>query len=148
MNSTNSVLKEICLVLALFLTPGVAFASDIGSPDIDVLGGLYPGKTFSPYAQRSFPSNVYWGETHLHTGLSLDAGLFGNILGHEDGYRFARGEEIKSSTGLPAKLSRPLDWIVIADHSDMMGIALDIQQGAPNILADPKGREWSQDTVC
>ena len=82
---------------------------DAGSPDPKVLGGLYPGRTYSPYAQRSFPSKVYWGETHLHTGVSLDAGLFGNILGHEDAYRFARGEEVKSSTGLPAKLSRPLD---------------------------------------
>ncbi|KPK59341.1 MAG: hypothetical protein AMJ59_11265, partial [Gammaproteobacteria bacterium SG8_31] len=113
-------------------------------PSQDDLASLYPGKTYSPYAGRSFPSNIYWGETHLHTGLSLDAGLFGNILGHEDAYRLARGEEIRSSTGLPVKLSRPLDWIVITDHSDMMGIAADIQQGAPNILADPKGKEWAE----
>jgi hypothetical protein len=87
---------------------------------------------------------VYWGETHLHTGLSLDAGLFGNTLGHEEAYRFARGEEVTSSTGLPVKLSRPLDWLVITDHSDMMGLATDIQRGAPNILADPKGRQWHE----
>ena len=79
-----------------------------------------------------------------HTGLSLDAGLFGNILDHEDAYRFARGEEIRASSGLPVKLGRPLDWLVITDHSDMMGIANDIQRGAPNILANPKGREWSE----
>jgi hypothetical protein len=119
-------------------------ASDIGSPDPEVIKGLYPGKTYSPYAQRSFPSNVYWGETHLHTGLSLDAGLFGCILNHEDAYRLARGEEIKSSMGLPVKLSRPLDWIVITDHSDMMGLAFDIQKGAPNIMAVPKGKEWAE----
>jgi len=117
---------------------------DIGSPSSEALKGLYPGKTYSPYAQRSFPSQVYWGDTHLHTGLSLDAGLFGNILGHEDAYRLARGEEIKSSTGLPVKLSRPLDWLVITDHSDMMGIATDIQKGAPNVLAVPKGKEWHE----
>ena len=122
----------------------VAQASDIGNPDPEVLKNLYPGKTYSPYAQRSFPNQIYWGETHLHTGLSLDAGLFGNILGHEEAYRFARGEEIVSSTGLPAKLGRPLDWIVITDHSDMMGIANDIQEGAPNIMAVPKGKEWAE----
>jgi hypothetical protein len=83
----------------------------------------------------------YIGE---RTGLSLDAGLFGAILDHEDAYRLARGEEIKSSTGLPVKLSRPLDWIVITDHSDMMGIAFDIQSGAPNVLAVPKGKEWHE----
>ncbi len=115
---------------------------DGGSPDFETLSSLYPGETYSPYARRSFPSQVFWGETHLHTALSLDAGLFGNTLGHEEAYRFARGEEVISSSGLPVKLGRPLDWLVIADHSDMMGIASDIQNGAPNILADPKGREW------
>lgn len=138
---TKSVTLMLCLTLAV-ATP--ALASDIGSPSPEALKGLYPGKTYSPYAQRSFPSHVYWGETHLHTGLSLDAGLFGNTLGHEDAYRLARGEEIKSSTGLPIKLGRPLDWLVITDHSDMMGIATDIQRGAPNVLAVPKGKEWHE----
>ena len=121
-----------------------AQASDMGTPDTEVLEGLYPGGTYSPYAQRSFPERVYWGETHLHTGLSLDAGLFGNILGPEDAYRFARGEEIRSSTGLPVKLGRPLDWLVVADHSDLMGMATDIQRGAPNVVAEPKGKQWAE----
>ena len=144
MNPGKLLLIKVRLALALLLLPGAAFASDIGSPDMEILKGLYPGKTFSPYAQRNFPSNVYWGDTHLHTGLSLDAGLFGNILGHEDAYRFARGEEVKSSTGLPVRLARPLDWLVVTDHSDMMGIATDIQNGAPNVMAVPKGREWAE----
>jgi hypothetical protein len=138
---TKSSTLVLCLTLAV-ATP--VSATDIGSPDPKVIGGLYPGKTYSPYAQRSFPGRVYWGETHLHTGLSLDAGLFGNILTPDDAYRFARGEEIKSSTGLPVKLGRPLDWLVVTDHTDMMGIATDIQKGTPNILAVPKGREWHE----
>jgi hypothetical protein len=133
----------VVAITALTLS-GVALASDIGSPAPEVLKGLYPGKAYSPYAQRSFPSRVYWGDTHLHTGLSLDAGLFGCILDHEDAYRLARGEEIKSSTGLPVKLGRPLDWLVITDHSDMMGVAFDIQSGAPNVMAVPKGKEWHE----
>ncbi len=137
-------LFRVVVAIAALTLPGMALASDIGSPDPKVIGGLYPGKAYSPYAQRSFPSRIYWGETHLHTGVSLDAGLFGNILGHEDAYRFARGEEIKSSSGLPVKLGRPLDWLVITDHSDMMGIAFDIQSGAPNIMAVPKGKEWAE----
>jgi len=150
MKKTSQSKKNLCklflalLVITVLTLPGMALAFDFGSPSIEDFKGLYPGKTYSPYAQRSFPSQVYWGETHLHTGLSLDAGLFGNILGHEDAYRFARGEEIKSSTGLPVKLGRPLDWLVITDHSDMMGIATDIQSGAPNILAVPKGKEWHE----
>jgi hypothetical protein len=133
------------LIIASAMTVATtALASDMGEADLEVLEGVYPGHTYSPYAQRSFPSRVYWGETHLHTGLSLDAGLFGNILGPEDAYRFARGEEIKSSTGLPVKLGRPLDWLVVTDHTDMMGLATDIQRAAPNIVAVPKGKEWAE----
>jgi hypothetical protein len=146
-NKKNKSLCKLLLSVVSVITivlPGITLASDIGKPAPEVLKGLYPGKAYSPYAQRSFPSRVYWGETHLHTGLSLDAGLFGCILNHEDAYRLARGEEIKSSTGLPVKLARPHDWLVITDHSDMMGIATDIQNGAPNVLAVPKGKEWAE----
>ena len=103
MNLGKNLLKAFPSILALLLVPGAAMTSDMGTPNPEVLKGLYPGKTYSPYAQRNFPSRVFWGETHLHTGVSLDAGLFGNILGHEDAYRFARGEEIKSSSGLPSQ---------------------------------------------
>jgi hypothetical protein len=131
-------------LISLLLLPGLAAAQDIGSPSPEEIEGLYPGRSYSPYAQRSFPSRVYWGETHLHTGLSLDAGLFGNTLTPDDAYRFARGEEIKSSTGLPVKLGRPLDFLVVADHSDAMGLAIDIKKGTPNIVADPVGKRWHE----
>jgi len=144
MNLALSVPAAAALVATLAAAPTLTSAMDFGGATPEINNDLYPGKTFSPYAQRAFPSRVYWGETHLHTGLSLDAGLFGNILTPDDAYRFARGEEIKSSTGLPAKLGRPLDWLAVTDHTDMMGIAGDIQKGAPNILAVPKGREWHE----
>ncbi len=59
-------------------------------PSRDSLADVYPGKAYSPYAQRKFPDRVYWGDTHLHTGLSVDAGLFGARLGLDEAYRFAR----------------------------------------------------------
>ena len=59
---------------------------------------------YSPYPAKDFPNRVYFGDTHLHTSYSTDAGMIGNTLGPEEAYRFARGEEVKSSTGLPAKL--------------------------------------------
>jgi hypothetical protein len=111
-------------------------------PSKESLSGLYPGKSYSPYASRSFPDKVYWGDTHLHTRLSPDAGLFGNTLGLEEAYRFARGEEVVSSSNQAVRLSRPLDWLVIADHSDVMGFAEDLAKGAPNILAYPDGKRW------
>jgi len=136
-------MKRLTTLLCLVVV-APAFASDIGTPSVEVLKGLYPGKAYSPWADRSFPSKVFWGETHLHTGLSLDAGLFGNTTGHDTAYRLARGEQVIASSGQPVKLSRPLDFLVITDHSDMMGIATDIQRGAPNILANPKGKEWAE----
>jgi hypothetical protein len=144
MKKVSQSIFALIISLGLIALSVPALASDIGKPSVEVLKGLYPGKAYSPYAKRSFPSNVYWGETHLHTGLSLDAGVFGNILGPEDAYRFARGEEITSSTGQPVKLGRPLDWLAVTDHTDAMGLATDIQRGAPNIMADPKGKEWAE----
>jgi hypothetical protein len=112
-----------------------------GDPDA-TLSPAYPGAAYSPYAQRRFPSWPLWGDTHLHTGLSVDAGLFGARLGLEDAYRFARGEEVLSNTGQPVKLARPLDWLVIADHSDAMGFFNDLAAGAPGILSFEDGRRW------
>tara|TARA_R110000850_G_scaffold96999_8_gene202668 strand:+ start:2184 stop:4112 length:1929 start_codon:yes stop_codon:yes gene_type:complete len=126
----------------LLVIPAVSHAQI--KPVITDPDSLYPGKTYSPYAQRAFPSHIYWGDSHLHTGLSLDAGLFGNTLRPDDAYKLARGEEIISATGLPVKLARPLDWLIVTDHTDLMGIASDIQTGTPNILAIPKGKEWHE----
>jgi hypothetical protein len=111
-------------------------------PSKESLSDLYHGKAYSPYAQRPFPSRPLWGDTHLHTGLSVDAGLFGARLGLEEAYQFARGEEVVSSTGQPVKLSRPLDWLVITDHSDAMGFVQDLAAGDPGILAFEEGRRW------
>jgi hypothetical protein len=74
--------------------------------------------------------------------MSFDAGAFGNRLGIDAAYRFARGDEIVSSTGIPAKLSRPLDWLMVADHSDNMGFFPDLLAGQQHLLSDPMGREW------
>ena len=141
--SKQAKIVQCLLTAAAVILPGLLHAAPLcGHATVEELSKLYPGKGYSPYAQRTFPNKIYWGETHIHTGLSLDAGLFGCTLGHEDAYRLARGEEIKSSTGQPVKLSRPLDWVVVTDHSDMMGFATDVQAGAPNVMANPKGKEW------
>jgi hypothetical protein len=112
------------------------------TPSRESLSDLYPGKAYSPYAQRAFPDRVLWGDTHLHTGLSMDAGLFGARLGLEDAYRFARGEEVMASSGQPVRLSRPLDWLVIADHSDGMGFFNDLAAGNPEILKYDQAKPW------
>ena len=103
-----------------------------------------PVREFSPYANRGFPTNVYFGDTHLHTGLSMDAGTFGNRLGLDDAYRFCRGEEVTSSTGYRARLGRPLDFVVIADHSDGMGVFDLLRQGDPRVVVNDQTRSWHE----
>jgi hypothetical protein len=96
--------------------------------------------TYSPYPAKTFPNRVYFGDTHLHTAYSTDAGMIGNTLGPEEAYRFARGEAVKSSTGVPAKLGRPLDFLVVADHSENLGLAPAIIESNPELLKNPWGR--------
>jgi hypothetical protein len=140
-NITRS-LKRIVLAITVLTFPGVALAQDAGTPDPEVLEGAHPKRPYSPHAGSAVPTRVFWGDTHLHTSFSMDAGAFGARLGPEDAYRFARGEEIESNTAGPVRLARPLDFLVVADHSDNMGFFPDLYAGDPNILADPKGREW------
>ena len=121
-----------------------AVAQDAGTPTAQLLSDAYTGKAYSPYAKRSFPERPLWGDSHLHTRLSMDAGLFGNRLSPTEAYRFARGEEVVSSTGQAVRLGRPLDWLVIADHSDGMGLVGDIASGSPALLAYEQARRWNQ----
>lgn len=111
-------------------------------PDGKLYSDAYTGTAYSPYAGRDFATDVYWGDTHLHTDISMDAGAFGNRLGLDEAYRFARGEQVNSTNGGPARLSRPLDFLVVADHSDNMGFFPDMLAGAPHILEDPTGKDW------
>ncbi len=99
------------------------------------------GPQFSPYAGRNFPTRVLWGDTHLHTSVSVDAGTM-NRVGQEDAFRFARGEEVTSTGGLRAKLSRPLDFLVIADHAEMYGLMPQLLSGDPEVLSTEIGRKW------
>jgi hypothetical protein len=131
------------LSFCLLTSPANAESSPgLPAPTPDVESSFPAHKYFSPYAGRDFPTQVFWGDTHLHTGMSMDAGAFGARLDPEDAHRFARGEELTSSTGLRVKLSRPLDFLVVADHSDNMGFFPLLYAGDPKMLADPTGRRW------
>ena len=111
-------------------------------PEAGSLRDAFPPRPYSPYAGRSFATNVYWGDTHLHTAFSMDAGAFGARLTPRDAYRFAKGEELISATRQPVRLSRPLDFLVVADHSDGMGFFPRLVAGDPEVLSDPNGRRW------
>lgn len=99
---------------------------------------------YSPYAGRNFATQVYFGDTHLHTALSGDAFGFGNKLDDEAALRFARGEEVKSSGGLQVKLSRPLDFLVVADHAEAYGTMMEVYAGNKTLLTDPAVKRWNK----
>jgi len=96
-------------------------------------------RVYSPYAGRDYPDQVLFGDTHFHTNLSFDAGLVGTRLTMDEGYRFARGETVISNTGQPVQLIRPLDFLVITDHAELIGLAPMVQRSDPLLLADPWG---------
>ncbi len=98
-------------------------------------------KAYSPYADLSYPTNAWWGETHLHTSFSPDAGLVGDHLSPDEAFRFARGEQLLSSTGQPVKLERPYDWLVVSDHAECLGLAQDLGSRKPILMITAEGRK-------
>jgi hypothetical protein len=135
--------RRASLTAIVFAITGASAAlAQLPPPSENVKDSFRAQKHYSPYAGRNFPTSVYWGDTHLHTGMSFDAGSFGARLLPKDAYRFARGEEVTTSTGQQAKLSRPLDFLVVADHSDNMGFFPSLLEGNPEYLADPTGKRW------
>jgi hypothetical protein len=103
-----------------------------------------PGAVYSPYPEQNFPDQVFFGDTHLHTAFSPDAGLIGATLTPDDAFRFARGKTVISSTGLPARLGRPLDFLVVSDHSENLGLPTAVASRNPQLLATEFGRKISE----
>ncbi|MEH6519034.1 MAG: DUF3604 domain-containing protein [Halioglobus sp.] len=140
--------KHLLTAIAFGLFTGLpALASDV-IPDKDKIVTnkqnivLDIGQSdYSPYVGRDFPTQLLWGDTHLHTAVSVDAGTM-NRIGQEDAFRFARGEEVTTTHGLRARLSRPLDFLVLTDHAEMYGLMPQLLAGDPDILASEKGQRW------
>ncbi len=120
---------QLVLLLATLLGGAAVLAADAAKAP------------YSPYA-RDYPTRPYFGDTHVHTSYSMDAGAFGARLTPRDAYVFAKGNEVTSSTGQKVKLSRPLDFLVVTDHSDGFGFFPLIFAGTPDIMADPQGKKW------
>lgn len=133
-------MKNLFLLLAALLIVSCEKESKSNSTATDSHQNVAQ-PTAEPYQNAT---NVYFGDTHLHTSLSMDAGLFGNRIGLDEAYKFAKGDLVKSSTGLNAQLKRPLDFLVVADHSDGMGLFQAIQNGDDWVMQTDQGKRWNE----
>jgi len=137
--------RVLMLAAGLVILPGVAYSqTDISPTAAEV---AVKERIYSPYVERTvrnsdFAEGVYWGDTHLHTRYSSDSGMIGNRLGPDEAYRFAKGEEVLTTTGQRARLIRPLDFLVVSDHAEALGLAPFIAEGNPDLLATKNGKRW------
>jgi hypothetical protein len=146
MKSSGMIGVAATIVLVLAAAPAGAEepqpGGDAGLMNPEAAAQAFPKRGFSPYANRNYPARVFWGDQHVHTGWSVDAGAFGATLGPEEALRFARGEQVTSSLGEAVKLSRPLDWVAVTDHSDAAGVIFEVRDGNPELMADPVIKRW------
>jgi hypothetical protein len=131
-------------VLFVACTPLPVAAQEFPTIDKKTAEEVLPKKPYSPKVDENYPTRVFWGDTHLHTSQSVDAVVFGNTLGPEEAYRFARGEEVVSSTGQRVQLSRPLDFLVVADHSENFGTMAAVLAGDPELMKDSTLKRWHE----
>ena len=151
METKRSATTTTILLLAgaLLILPAIS-ASETLIPDKGVYDDAIAEQawgardTYSPYAEQAYTTRVFWGDTHLHTALSVDGTIFGATLGVEDAYRFARGEEVRASSGQRVKLSRPLDFLVVADHAEALGTMDELLKGNPEMMKDPTLKRWRE----
>ena len=70
MHSIQPTRLVLSTLFALALCAG-ALAQDVPPPVDKKIN-------YSPYPQQNFPNRVFFGDTHLHTSYSTDAGMIGN----------------------------------------------------------------------
>ena len=126
------------VVSASFGTLAVAAAFALSGEALAPASALVPAAV----APGTHPQRPLWGDTHLHTSNSFDAFTAGLRLGPEEALRFARGEEVRTASGEVAQLHRPLDFLVITDHSDAIGATADLYNTPEEQLSDPVLRRW------
>ena len=134
----HSTLNSLVFAIVTLVATS-AFAQDLHLAKEDVKP---PKKEYSPYVEDHYPQNVYFGDTHLHTSWSTDAGMAGARLGPDEAYRISRGEQVTAYSGWKVKLIRPLDFIVVADHAENLGLADFIRRSDPIVLANATGKKW------
>ena len=132
----------LIVVLWSGLSYAPASAQEFTAPEKNVTSEARPANPNRSDTVHNYPTRVFWGDTHLHTSQSLDAVMFGTRLGPEEAYRFARGEEVTTSTGQAAQLKKPLDFLVVADHAESYGAMAAVLAGDPELMKDSTLKRW------
>ena len=136
-HEARAALAAIALILFTGFTPFTAAQNATPARKVEAKKPDY-----SPYPDQKFPTRVYWGVAHVHTGFSFDSGMFGVTTTPDDLFRVATGGEVVLDNGQRFKQDRPLDWVSITDHAEYMGISDQIRAGSPELLANPQGKRW------
>lgn len=132
-------LRSLALTGVIALLPGLASCAN--GPISPLESKANASAQTGPDAQCAIGNRPFFGDTHLHTALSPDAGLAGTKLGLDEAYRFARGETVTSNSGQQAALKRPLDFLVVADHSENLGLAQGLEASNPELLKSSLGQQ-------
>ncbi len=135
------LVKTIAVSVLAALVPLATAVSVADTPSTQRQG-------YSPYAGRDLPMQPLWGEIHLHTSWSGDAIAAGTKVGPDEALRYAKGEQITSTTGQAVKMARPYDFLMIADHSDALGVMQGVVDGEPGLMADPQIKRWHEGMVA
>ena len=97
----------------------------------------------TPHITNAYPQEVYWGDLHVHSRFSMDSFSFGNeTLSPDDAFRFAKGEAIKAHNGEMAQLKKPLDFLLVSDHAEYLGVVASIVDRKNGIENTSLGKRW------
>ncbi len=138
MRTKTEWLKAVGIFITALTLPGLAVAQEVNPPKEAYDA---PKKEYSPFVGDHFPTRVLWGDTHLHTSWSVDAGFVGGTLGPEEAYRASMGQAVTAKSGYQFKLVKPLDFVVVSDHAESFGLPDLIKRSDPLVLNDPLGKK-------
>jgi len=131
-------MKQSTISLSVVLMTALILPMQISAEPTKMTESHTPRDAYAPYNKDNYPKNVYFGDTHQHTSYSVDAALFGATKGPDTAYRFAKGEEVTASFGRKTRLNRPLDFLVVADHAENLGLAPMMMEENPMVM----NHEW------
>jgi len=79
----------------------------------------------------------------VHSNRSPDSFAFGNSrLTPDNAYRFAKGETVKANSGENVTLKKPLDFLLVADHAEFVGVFPKLIERDPVFAATGLGKRW------